>query len=950
MLRALLTLLLAASTTVRAVAQTPGADPPLLADPRLVRGTLENGLSYTVLRHDNPPGRAIVYLHVHSGSLNETDRQRGVAHYLEHMAFNGSENFPPGTVIKTFEELGLTFGQHQNASTGFNATTYQLALPDNSPEKLDTALRFLADVNSRLLLDEGEIDRERRIILEEKGARQSPQQRLMEIIYSRFAPGSIYGERMPIGTVESINGLTRQDFVDYYESWYGTGNSTLLVVADLDPAMVVDEITRAFGPLPAKPRPTPRDPGVSSYTTSFAAVATDPELTRATVSMTRIGKARPPARTESEYRARLVRDLATGAFNRRMRDLVTEGRASFLGGTCFANNLSGAIWQAQAQAGGDPAKWRDMLKDLGEQVQLARLHGFTDEEIERVRKDTLAFREQRAATEDTAPARAIIARLNTELSSGEVSMSAAQGLDLARRLLPTITAGECSDWFSAEFEPVNVMFAAQLPTGEGVPSEAEFKQLAESAFAAAPAKVDRAARADRLLDAVPAPGRMLDISRHETSGVTNAWLDNGARYHHRFMEYRRNYAAIAITLYGGQLLETAANRGVTQAAVQAWTQQATTTLTSADIRSLMTGKRVSITGSADLDSIQLVVSGAPEDLETGMQLAYLLLTDPVLEATAFDRWKTGQLQNIEATEKNPGQKFTTLIAEAVYPEGEARGKALTREAVNALSREAAQAWLRALIADSPIEVAVVGDVAEARAADLVRTYIGSLSARKRISPTTFADRRALVRPAGPRRIDRTIATATPQARVMVGFYGPDRKNLADVRAMNIAARILSSRMIDEVREESQLAYSIGASLVPGGVFPGFGILRASSPTQPENAEALAKKLTSMFANFAERGPTEQELVTAKKQLANTQDESMKEPFYWLGVLELKTQAGTNLDDVLAMPAAYQAVTAEEVLAAFRRYHTPGNMLSVVLRPVPLGEKPAGCDSDGKAPG
>jgi zinc protease len=381
------------------------------------------------------------------------------------------------------------------------------------------------------------------------------------------------------------------------------------------------------------------------------------------------------------------------------------------------------------------------------------------------------------------------------------------------------------------------------------------------------------------------------------------------------------------------LLETAENRGVTLAGSQAWSQAATTRLSSSDIRSLSSGKKVSVGGRADLDSVQLVISGAPADLEFGMQLAHLLLTEPLLEQTAFDRWKTAQLQNLEAVEKNPSQMFGTLIADVVYPDHEVRGKLLTREAVDRLTRERAQAWLIRLIAESPIEVAVVGDIGEDEAESLAARYVGSVAARKRISPTAYEDLRVLERPKGPRSLDRTIRTSTPQGQVMVGFYGPDRKNLADVRAMSLAAQVLTSRMIERVREDKQLAYSISARLTPGGTFPGFGIFRAASPTNPEKIDALSALVSELFDAFAKEGVSEDELATAKRQQANTLDESMKEPSFWLGVLELMTLQGTNLDDVLAMPVAYQAVTAEAVVTAFRRYHTPENTLGVVLRPV-----------------
>ena len=177
---------------------------PLPTDPRLVQGVLDNGLSYIVMKHSNPPGRANMYIHVSSGSLNEKDNQRGIAHFLEHMAFNGSTNFPPGSVVDFFQSMGLTFGQHQNAFTSFDQTTYILSFPDTKPETLDKGMRFFGDVAGRLLLTQEEIEKERQVIMEEKRTRLGAQQRVQEYMLERMIPGSLIGQRLPIGVEDTL--------------------------------------------------------------------------------------------------------------------------------------------------------------------------------------------------------------------------------------------------------------------------------------------------------------------------------------------------------------------------------------------------------------------------------------------------------------------------------------------------------------------------------------------------------------------------------------------------------------------------------------------------------------------------------------------------------------------------------------------------------------------------
>jgi len=185
-------------------AGAPGGHEPLAVDPALVIGRLDNGLEYVVRRHPNPPGRMVVWLHVHSGSLNETEETRGIAHYLEHMAFNGSKNFPPGSLIPFFQSLGMSFGRDQNAFTSFDQTTYTLALPDTQPATLDKGLLYLADVATGLSFVPAEIDSERRVVLEEKRARAGARQRIQDYVLERLAPGSTIGRRLPIGTEDGI--------------------------------------------------------------------------------------------------------------------------------------------------------------------------------------------------------------------------------------------------------------------------------------------------------------------------------------------------------------------------------------------------------------------------------------------------------------------------------------------------------------------------------------------------------------------------------------------------------------------------------------------------------------------------------------------------------------------------------------------------------------------------
>jgi len=929
-----------------ALGTMPVSGQPLPTDPALTTGQLDNGLAYVVRRHTNPPGRAVIWIHLHTGSLNETDRQRGLAHYLEHLAFNGSENFPPGAVVPFFQSLGLTFGRDQNAFTSFEQTTYQLSLPDTQPETLRKGMTFFADVLHRLLLLPKEIDAERQIIQEERRRSLSGRQRTMYYVLERIAPGSIYGQRITIGTEETINSVQEADFRDYCGKWYVASNATVIVVADTDPAGVVALIQEQFSSAPKKPRPTPQEAGVKAYEKSFAIVASDPEVQSEQVRISRLEPARPPTTTVPQYRADLVAQVAQLAFNRRIEAKLAGGGTNYLDGNISMGNSANAIYTADLNGRPAPGKWRAALEELALELQRARAFGFSSREIEDTQKQIVARAQRAVETEPTRPASALIARINRAVAAGEPVLSAQQELDLINQLLPSITAEEVAQRFATEFDPQALTFVAVLPSAGAVPAEAELLEIGTNALAVTPQPGEDKARPTQLLADLPAPGQVVESGEHTASGVWSAWLSNNVRVHHRFMDTQKNEVTLSIALLGGELLETAENRGVTQAAQLAWSRPATRHLTSSEIRDLMTGKKVAVRGGGmggggrrggggggdSSDAITLTVSGSPEDLETGMQLAYLLLTEPKVESAAFAQFKARTRQAIEESERNPVMLGTRTAAGAPYPPDDARTQPLTLEQLDRLGEGAAQACLDKLIATTPIEVVVVGDLPRERATELLARYVGALPARARVSPALYADLRKLVRPAGPREITRTIRTATPQAFVMSGFYGADEADVADVRALTVATRILSTRMVKEIREEAQLVYSISANSRPGTTYPGFGLVSAASPTEPAKVPALVQKVATMYATLAKDGVTGDELEVAKKQMANTLDEQMREPSFWLGRMSQLTFRGANLDDVVNAPAAYQAITAEQVRATFAKYYGRDRSVIVIVKP------------------
>lgn len=912
---------------------------PLPTHPDLVTGALNNGMTYKVLRHANPPGRVVMWIHISSGSLNETEAQRGIAHYLEHMAFNGSENFKPGSVVDFFQSLGMTFGRDQNAFTSFDQTTYQLTLPDTRVETLDKGLTFFGDVAFRLLLLQDEIEKERQIIMEEKRTREGGPQRVQNYIFERLAPGSLFGKRLPIGVDETILGVQRPDFVDYYTRWYTGSNMTLMVVGDIDPALAVERIKALMDVGEKKPRPVDQDPLVRPYDSVRGIVAQDKEIRGASVSINRIDAPRPPARTQADLREEWVELLGTQAFNRRLDRKISAGGMKSLGVFGSAANLAGVMRWVQVSARGEAADWRPMLEEAALELQRARLHGFDAGELSDVVKGIIAQGEQAAQREATAAAGQLIAQMNSRVANGEVVMSAAQRLELMRRLLPTITPEEVASRFKQTYDPTHVTFILQLPADAQAPGEAELVSVGEAALRVAPEAEAAADRAASLLDTPPAPGSVAESSVFQPADVLSAWLSNGVRVHQRTMDYKKDQVWVRITLPGGRLEESPATRGTADAAGLAWNRPATRRLGSTQIRDLMTGKKVSVGGGGGgVDSMTLSINGSPDDIEEGFKLAHLLLTEPKIEAPAFDQWKRAQAQAIDSRKVSIEGAMGELIARTIYPAGEVRPLPLEKEQLDAVTLESAQAWLDRTIAKAPIEVAIVGDLPRERAMELVTRYLGSLPQRPRISGQTLDELRKLERPEGPLRAQKAFATQTDKAMVLSGFFGADVENVRDTRLLQAAARLIRTRMLNRIREEEGLAYSPGANSTPATDFPGFGQFFFFASTGPDKADRLTQVVAELYDQFAKSGPTAEELDVVKKQYANELETQMREPEWWLNRASAMDYRSQRLEDAVALPEFIQSMTAEDIRECFARYYTPKTTIQVVVRPEP---KPAG---------
>ncbi|MEM7164198.1 MAG: insulinase family protein [Planctomycetota bacterium] len=899
-------------------------------DPNNVYGKFDNGFSYIIRKHTNPPERAAFFLHVDTGALNETPKQNGMAHFLEHMAFNGSKNFKPGELIPYMNDLGMQFGSDSNAHTSQFETVYKLFMPKNSAEMTDKAMTILSDYAYGLLLLDEEIEKERSVILEEMRSRKGVQQRIRDALMPKLYAGSRMAEHTVIGLAELIETFPRSEFLDYYNTWYRPERMTLIVVGDIDPKEIIAKAQKAFGTFKGRaPARQEQGTGVKPVKASRAFVMTDPELPMGIVQMVSIQEGRPPMKSLGEFRENEVENIGTQIVSKRLQERLQRGEASYMFASASVTSLSDDAIQSGANVGGQPDSWEKGLAEVIEEMKRAIEHGFTERELELVKKSMIAGAERRVSTEPTVAAAGMMNRINAAVGSEQPLMSAQQRLDSLRSVIDSITVEEVQRRFVTNYADQGYTYVVILPEqGTEAPSKEKILEVAKNAWGK---KSEKAAEEDAgnltLLEKEPESGKIASQTTDKELGITTVRFENGAVLHHRFMDYNKDQVSIAMSAPGGSIQESIATKGLSDVASLS---NATSRLSSIQIRDLMTGKKARASGGMGFDTINFSIGGSPADLEDAFRLAHALITDARIEKSAFDTWKTSVQQSIEQAKSDVGAQLRKAIAET-FQGGDVRFRELTEADLEKVSIDRAHKWMRSNIDGAPMEIAVVGEISLERTLELAGRYLASLPKATR-GFDAMDSLRKVERPAGPYTKRVEFESVTPQALVLAGYVGCDHKNKADRRRLSLAARIITDRMTKEIREEKGLVYSIGCQNAPSRTVPGMGMFYAAAPTAPEKASQLADTILAMLQKFAQEGPTDEELEVAKKQIQANLDEEMKKPGFWLSVMRDLVQANKDLADIKELKAYYAAMTKEHLQETAAKYFTPERVLRYEMIP------------------
>ncbi len=921
---------------------TPEPVPNLAFDPAVVRGTLSNGLSYYIRHNEEPIGRAHISLAVRAGSVLETDDQQGLAHFVEHMAFNGTERFAKQEIVEYLESIGSTFGAHLNARTGFDDTLYFLEIPADDPEITERAFQILSDWAFAIAFDPEEVELERGVVLEEWRLYQGFDSRLQQNLLDLLFGDSLYASRAPIGITEVIENAPVETLRAYYERWYRPDLMAVVAVGDFDVETIEAKIKQYFAPPPegeaaqeraavgqTTDRPVIDVPG---HDTPLIEVFTDPESPATQFVLIR--KYDPETvEDEDDFRRKVVERLAFQMLNARLFERGQTPEPPYITASAtryrYVYTLDIATFSGWVETDGVEAGLAAVL----EEIQRAHQHGFTEGELEREKSNLLSTVESQYKQRDQTPSTNLAGEYADHFFVGDPVPGIEAEWELYQQLLPQISLAEFADvarsWAQTEDLALLVVRPEETDAA-GTDSElgtALLTQL-ETAHALAVEPYADDVGDVPLLANLPEPGTITAEERIESIDAVKWTLSNGVTVIAKQTDFRDDEVLFRAFSPGGNSLVTDEDHQSATYAAQLVSGSGAGPHDSVTLDKLLAGKRVEV--SPYIEELFEGFSGnaSPEDLETLFQLITLYATEHRLDPDFFTRYEARLLSVAEFRAADPDWVFFNR-ANSLLSQGHHRGRPLSVEVLAELDMEAAEAVYSDRFADlGDATFVFVGAFDWDTLRSLTEDYLAAL-------PTT--GRTEQWRDHGvdppPGIVDEVVRSGVePRSQTLLVYAGDLEWSRREALTIDVAGEILGIRLRERVREALGGTYSIsvntaGTQTLPDPEYQVYVLFGSD----PDRVEELRDEVFDQI-DWLQMGGEQKYLDTAKELFRTNREEDLRENSFWLNQIRIAARRGESFDQIVAYDELLEALTLEQVAAAAERYLTDDRYVRVVLLP------------------
>ena len=913
---------------------TPDTAAPSTAmpvDPEITVGRLGNGLRYYVRANPKPEKRAELRLVVKAGSILEDDDQRGLAHFVEHMAFNGTRNFPRQDVIAFMQSLGMKFGAHVNAYTAFDETVYQLQVPTDRPGVMDRALLVLEDWARNVTFDPIEIEKERGVIMEEWRLRRGAGARLTDQVFPLMLQGSRYADRLPIGTTDVIQNFKPERLKQFYTDWYRPDLMAVVAVGDFDRGAVENLVKAHFTPItnPASPRPRPIYDVPDRTGTAFA-ITSDREMTAASVEIDTLLPAREQG-TVGVYREKIVDRLFSNMLSARLSDLSQQpdppfvmavvGRSVFLARTREQATLTALVRENGIERG---------LDALVTEAERVTRFGFTPTEFERQKQAALRIYERLLTEKGSRDSGSRADEYIRNFMEQETLPTNEWEYGLHKRFLPEITLDEVNKRAREWFPDRNRLVVVTAPEKSGLtlPSQAALTAVLKNAPGKDLKPYADASATRPLLDRLPAPGAIAKTTARETAGITEWELANGVKVVLKPTTFREDEILFRATSPGGTSLASDADYVAASSAVQLVTAGGIGQFNAVDFRRLMTSNSAFV--RPVIGELEEGLNGgtSQRDLETLFQLIYLTFTQPRADRTAVDVLAGQMKALLENQSASPDFAFFSTLS-SLENQNHLRRRPVTAATVDQWNLDKSLAFYKDRFADaSDFTFVFVGSFEPAAMRPLVERYLGGLPSTRRRE--TWKD--VGVRP--PAGIVEKVVEKgiEPKSQTAIAFGGSVQYDPAQRVVLRALTQVLQGQLVETIREQLGGTYSVSVSQTYTKFPVAEYSLSIEFGSDPARTDELVKRVFQEIERLKAEGPGLSQMEDVKLSLVREFETSSRQNGFLLSQIVSKYQLGEDVATIWALPEAYRKLDAATIQQAARTYLRPGNYVRVTLVP------------------
>ncbi|MEN7547757.1 insulinase family protein [Rapidithrix thailandica] len=909
----------------------PSLQEKLPVDEKVKIGQLDNGLTYYIRENKKPENKLELRLVLKAGSILENEKQLGLAHFIEHMCFNGTKNFEKNELVDYLESIGIKFGADLNAYTSFDETVFMLPIPTDKEEYIENGFQILEDWAHNVSFEHEEIDKERGVVEEEWRLRRGAQQRMRDQYFPVLLKGSRYAQRLPIGKMEVIRNFPYEEVKTFYRDWYRPDLMAVIAVGDWDLAKIEEKIKQHFGRIAGPENPKKRTYyDIPDNEGTLVSIATDKEASITQVQLI-YKHEQNKTKTVADFRRNLVHSLYNSMISARFTELSKSAKPPFLGGGSYYGNMLADKNAYQGFATIKEGELEKGLKALVRENERVKQHGFTNSELERTKKQLLVSYERSFKERDKAFSGSYLSQYMNHFLKESPIPGIAYQYETVKNLLPTIQLEEINALPKKWMTEQNRVLIVTAPEKEKahLPDETQLLKLIEEVEKENITPYEDKLTATALMEATPKAGKVLSEKVYERIDVKEITLSNGIKVVLKATDFKNDQISFSAFSQGGTSLSEDDNY---QSAVYANTlvrEGGVKDFSPIDLRKLLAGKVVGV--APYINTLEEGISGnaSPKDLETALQLVHLYFTAPRKDQESAQSFINKYKAYLKNALVDPQAYYNDQLAKLMSQNHPRGGGYPTVEDLDKINLDKAITFYQERFADaSDFTFFFVGNLDESTLIPLVETYLGSLPNLKR--QETWKDEG--IRPPKGVISQEYKKGKEEKSTVRLMFTGKAPYSREAARDMQALGEILTIRLTESLREEKSGVYGAGAG---GGLskrpYENYSF-SVSFGCAPENVDELVAATFIEMKKLQKEGPSAEDLEKVKKAWIRQWKENLKKNGYWMGVLQSAYRNAFNPESVLDYEKNLKKVTAKSVKKAAKRYFNFKNYVQAVLKP------------------